>query len=113
MTTGSDPAAFAANDGLLFTHSSSTTVKTLKDLIGNANGTGAYTYLQYDFRGLNGGDDNLNFKWNFTFGDSTIGQGGTTGDHTLFYGTTINTAATAAVAGVVAPAGSALRGPRD
>jgi hypothetical protein len=46
-------------------------------LISNANGTAAYTYVQYDFRGLNSGSDNLSFKMNFTFGDSSYGAGGT------------------------------------
>ena len=47
---------------LVFTHSSDTTVKTLTDLISGANGTAAYTYVQYDFRGLNSGSDNLSFQ---------------------------------------------------
>ena len=68
--------AFAANDNLLFTHSSDTTVKTFKDLIAGANGTGAYTYVQFDLRSLNNGSDNLSFGGNFTFGDSTIRAGG-------------------------------------
>jgi hypothetical protein len=62
-------------------------------LISNANGTGAYTYVQYDFRGLNGGSDNLSFKMNFTIGDSSLG-GGTVGDVGL-YGTTSGTIGTA------------------
>jgi len=75
ITTETNPSAFAAGTSLIFTHSSSTTVKTLTDLIGGANGTAAYTYVQYDFRGLNSGSDNLSFKGNFTFGDSTWGSG--------------------------------------
>jgi hypothetical protein len=34
---------------------------TFKDLIAGSNGTGAYTYVQYDLRGLNNGSDNISF----------------------------------------------------
>ena len=91
-------AAFAAGDSLVFTHSSDTTVKTLTDLISNANGTAAYTYIQYDFRGLNSGSDNLSFKMNFTFGDSSYGAGGT-GD-VAYYGVTASTEPAAGASGV-------------
>jgi hypothetical protein len=80
ITVANDPAAFAVGDGLEFRFSDDTTVKTLTDLISNANGTGAYTYVQYDFRGLNGGSDNLSFKGNFTFGDQEAGSAGADGD---------------------------------
>jgi len=94
ITTESDPGAFAAGDTLIFTHSSDTTVKTLTDLISNANGTGAYTYVQYDFRGLNGGSDNLSFKMNFTIGDSGLGTGGV--GNVGIYGSTAGTIGTSA-----------------
>ncbi|MDB3956052.1 hypothetical protein N9385_00070 [Candidatus Nitrosopelagicus sp.] len=94
ITVAAEPAAFAASDKLIFTHSSDTTVSTLTDLISNANGTAAYTYVQYDFRGLNGGSDNLSFKMNFTIGDSSF-AGGAIGDVGL-YGTTSGTIGTAA-----------------
>ena len=90
ITVANDPAVFAAGaTSLTFTHSSDTTVKTLKDLISGANGTAAYTYVQYDLRGLNGGSDSLDFTGNITFGDSTAGAGGI-GD-VLFYDCTKNT----------------------
>jgi len=89
ITTETDVNAFGTDTSLVFTHSSSTTVKTLADLISGANGTAAYTYVQYDFRGLNSGSDNLSFKMNFTFGDSTWGQGGQ-GD-VAYYGSSAGT----------------------
>jgi len=46
-----------------------TTVQDLKDLVSGANGTAAYTYIQYDFRSLNGGSDDKNVYLNFTVGD--------------------------------------------
>ena len=98
ITTSTDLTAMAANEKLVFTHSSSTTVKTLTDLIAGANGTGAYTYIQYDLRGLNGGSDNLSFKGNFTFGDSTYAAGAV-GD-IAFYGTTAGTIGTSVSANV-------------
>ena len=98
ITTANDPGAFAAQDHLVFTYSSDTTVSTLTDLISGANGTAAYTYVQYDFRGLNGGSDNLSFKFNFTIGDSGINQGGV--DNVGIYGTTSGTIGTTAGSGV-------------
>ena len=89
ITTSSEIGAFANGNDLLFTHASDTTVKTLSDLIGGANGTGAYTYVQYDFRGINNGTDSLSFKGNFTFGDSGIQQGGL--GNVAYYGTTAST----------------------
>ena len=41
-------------------------------MISSANGTAAYTYLQYDFRAFNGGKNDNNYYLNFTVGDSTI-----------------------------------------
>jgi hypothetical protein len=49
-----------------------TTVGDLEDMISNANGTAAYTYINYDFRSLNGGKNDNNYYLNFTIGDSTI-----------------------------------------
>ena len=89
-SSGGNLHNLAAGDSLHFTHSSDTTVKTFKDLIAGSNGTGAYTYVQFDLRGINNGTDNLSFKGNFTFGDSTIDAGGV-GD-VAYYGTTKNTA---------------------
>ena len=91
ITASQEIGPFANGDSLIFTHSSSTTVKTFTDLIGDANGTSAYTYAQFDFRGMNNGSDNLSFKGNFTFGDSTIGVGGS-GD-IGYYDTITNTEA--------------------
>jgi len=98
MTVEEEPAALADEDTLLFLHSSDTTVKTLADLISGANGTAAYTYLQYDFRGLNGGDDSLTVKGNITFGDSGILQGGL--GNVAYYGSTSGSEPTAASATV-------------
>ena len=86
ITTNSEIGKFAAGDDLTFTHSSSTTVKTLEDLISGANGTAAYTYVQFDLRGMYNGSDNLSFKGNFTFGDSTLGSGGI-GDLLIYHNT--------------------------
>ena len=71
IVTEKDPSSFTARDAWMFTHSSDTTVKTMKDLIAGSNGSGAYTYVQYDFRGMNNGTDNLSFNGNFTFGDTS------------------------------------------
>ena len=49
-----------------------TTVADLQDLISNANGTAAYTYINYDFRAFNGGKNDMNYYMNFTVGDSTL-----------------------------------------
>ena len=89
---------FAADNSLIFTHSSDTTVKTFTDLINGANGTGAYSYVQFDLRGFtnDGGSfgDNLSFKGNFTFGDSTWYTGGV--DNVAFTGATAGTIPTTA-----------------
>ena len=77
ITIANNPAAASAHDfGINFIHSSSTTVKTLKDLISGANGTGAYTYIQYDFRGIANGTDSLSYAGNFTLGDVQAGGAG-------------------------------------
>ena len=66
-----------AGDAFLFTYDSSkATVNDLKDLIANANGTSAYTYINYDLRSLNGGKDDVNYYLNFTVGDNDIMSGG-------------------------------------
>ena len=49
----------ADNDQLRFVFDG-TTVGDLKDMISNANGTAAYTYINYDFRALNGGKNDMN-----------------------------------------------------
>jgi hypothetical protein len=94
ITPTQEIGPFANGDDLLFTHSTSTTVKTLIDLISSANGTGAYTYVQFDFRGMNNGTDQLSFKGNFTFGDDTIFTGGLA--DVGVYGAAANTDAAAA-----------------
>ena len=59
------------NDQLKFVFNG-TTVGDLKDMISNANGTAAYTYINYDFRALNGGKNDMNYYMNFTIGDDDI-----------------------------------------
>ena len=54
--------------------------------------------MQYDFRGLNGGSDNLSFKMNFTIGDSSFVDGAI-GDVGI-YGATSGTVGTTANTGV-------------
>jgi hypothetical protein len=49
-----------------------TTVGDLKDMISNANGTSAYSYINYDFRAFNGGKNDMNYYMNFTIGDDSI-----------------------------------------
>ena len=98
ITPNTYVGAFAAGDDITFTHSSSTTVKTLEDLISGSNGTAAFTYVQFDLRGMYNGSDNLSFKGNFTFGDSSMGTGAI-GDQ-LIYHTTAFTEATSANANV-------------
>jgi hypothetical protein len=53
----------------------STTVNDLKDLISGANGTAAYSYINYDFRAFNGGSNDNNYYLNFTIGDATLSSG--------------------------------------
>jgi hypothetical protein len=59
------------NDQLRFVYNG-TTVGDLKDLISGANGTAAYSYIQYDFRAFNGGKNDMNYYMNFTIGDDSI-----------------------------------------
>ena len=49
-------------------------------MISNANGTAAYTYLQYDFRAFNGGKNDNNYYLNFTIGDSSISDANSYGN---------------------------------
>ena len=60
----------ADNDILKFNYTGAT-VGDLSDLVSSANGTSAYTYIQYDFRSFNGGDSG-DYYLNFTIGDTTI-----------------------------------------
>ena len=46
--------AIASNDRLIFTYNG-TTVGDLESLISGANGTAAFSYINYDFRAFNGG----------------------------------------------------------
>ena len=71
ITSNADFKAFAAKDRFIYTFTADTTVKTFKDLIGSSNGTGAYSYIQYDLRSINNGSDNLSFVGNFTIGDTS------------------------------------------
>jgi len=61
----------AADESFMFNWST-TTVGDLEDLLSSANGSASFVYVQYDFRSLNGGDDNTNITGNFTFGDTTL-----------------------------------------
>jgi hypothetical protein len=67
---GSD-ITLADNDQVRFVYNG-TTLGDVADLISGANGTAAYTYIQYDFRSLNGGGNDANYYLNFTIGDSSI-----------------------------------------
>ena len=71
MTNSGSAITIADEDQLQFVYNGST-VGDLKDLISNANGTAAYSYIQYDFRSLNGGSNDNNYYLNFTIGDSGI-----------------------------------------
>jgi hypothetical protein len=90
--SGDTDITIADDDQLQFVYNG-TTVSDLQDLISNANGTAAYTYLQYDFRAFNGGKNDNNYYLNFTVGDSTItsyaGNSGTSYANALdpFYNT--------------------------
>ena len=71
ITNSGTAVTFADDDQLRFVYNG-TTVQDLEDMISAANGTSAYTYLQYDFRSFNGGKNDNNYYLNFTVGDSTI-----------------------------------------
>jgi len=70
LTTSTNPPTTADNDILKFNYTGAT-VRDLEDLIASANGTSAYTYIQYDFRAFNGGDSG-DYYLNFTIGDNSI-----------------------------------------
>jgi hypothetical protein len=71
MTVSTADMALASNDQLRFVYDG-TTVGDLEDLVSNANGTAAYTYIQYDFRSFNGGTNDVNYYLNFTVGDASL-----------------------------------------
>jgi hypothetical protein len=70
-TVSGGDISVSAKDNFNFVYTG-TTVGDLKEMISNANGTAAYTYIQYDFRSFNGGTNDSNYYMNFTIGDSTI-----------------------------------------
>jgi hypothetical protein len=70
--SGADNMVLADNDELRFLYT--TTIGELESLISGSNGTAGYTYIQYDFRSLNGGSDSSNYYLNFTVGDGSIGS---------------------------------------
>ena len=70
ITASTDVPTTADNDVLKFNYTGAT-VSDLSDLIASANGTSAYTYIQYDFRAFNGGDSG-DYYLNFTIGDTSI-----------------------------------------
>jgi hypothetical protein len=72
VVTNSQGAVTLADDDQLRFVYNGTTVNDLAELISNANGTAAYTYINYDFRSLNGGKNDMNYYLNFTVGDSSI-----------------------------------------
>ena len=74
MTIETGDAELADDDQIRFVYDG-TTVDDLADLISGANGTAAYTYIQYDFRSFNGGSNDNNYYLNFTIGDSTLSSG--------------------------------------
>jgi hypothetical protein len=71
VTVSSGAITLTDGDQLRFVYEG-TNVSDLEDLISNANGTAAYTYIQYDFRSINGGSNDVNYYLNFTIGDDTI-----------------------------------------
>ena len=71
LTNSGSAITLADEDQLQFVYDG-TTVGDLKDMISNANGTAAYTYINYDFRALNGGKNDMNYYMNFTIGDDDI-----------------------------------------
>jgi hypothetical protein len=71
VSSSANDQTVSDNDQLKFVFNG-TTVGDLKDMISNANGTAAYTYIQYDFRSINGGSNDSNYYLNFTIGDDSI-----------------------------------------
>jgi hypothetical protein len=90
ITNNSGDFTFADDDQIRFVYNG-TTVQDLEDLISGANGTAAYTYIQYDFRSFNGGTNSQNYYLNFTVGDDSLhsntGQQTNSYTHTLSDGT--------------------------
>jgi hypothetical protein len=82
ITNSGSALTIETDEGLEFAYDG-TTVADLQDLISSANGTAAYTYIQYDFRALNGGSNDANAYLNFTVGDDSVtdtnGSAGTDG----------------------------------
>ena len=74
ITNSGSAITIADEDQLQFVYNG-TTVGDLKDMISNANGTAAYTYINYDFRAFNGGSNDNNYYLNFTIGDATLSSG--------------------------------------
>jgi hypothetical protein len=72
VTMSADTGITLTDDDQLRFVYNGTTVNDLSDLISGANGTAAYTYINYDFRSLNGGSNDANYYLNFTIGDSSI-----------------------------------------
>ncbi|MDC0203420.1 hypothetical protein OAJ97_06930, partial [Candidatus Nitrosopelagicus sp.] len=70
ITNSGAALTIAGEDALEFAYDG-TTVNDLADLVSGANGTAAYTYIQYDFRALNGGSNDANAYLNFTVGDDS------------------------------------------
>ena len=83
LTNSGSAITLADEDQLQFVYDG-TTVGDLKDMISNANGTAAYTYIQYDFRSFNGGGNDSNYYLNFTIGDSTLNSGTCVTDATTY-----------------------------
>ncbi len=71
MTVETGDMALADSDQIRFVYDG-TTVNDLKDLISGANGTSAYSYINYDFRAFNGGKNDMNYYMNFTIGDASL-----------------------------------------
>jgi hypothetical protein len=67
---GSD-ITLADNDQVRFVYNG-TTLGDVADLISGANGTAAYSYIQYDFRAFNGGSNDNNYYINFTIGGDDL-----------------------------------------
>jgi hypothetical protein len=78
-----ESAGITAAAGLwAYTFNSGTTVQTVNDLVSTGNGSGSYTYIQYDFRSFNDGTDVSDYAHEFCVGDTaldTIGECTTAG----------------------------------
>jgi hypothetical protein len=80
ITNSGSALTITNNDALEFVFDG-TSVNDLADLISGANGTAAYTYIQYDFRALNGGSNDSNAYLNFTVGDDSAQAALTSDDY--------------------------------